>query len=300
MLKTVNLKGFGKKHKGKVRDYYIVGNKRILITTDRISAFDVILGYIPDKGQVLNLLSQFWFEKTRDIVKNHMVSVPHPNVMIGLNAQPISIEMVVRGYITGVTNTSIWGSYAKGERIIYGIKFPNGLKKNQKLAKPVITPTTKEEVGHDARLTRDEIINKKIIPEKIYKQMEQVALKLFDRGTRICNKAGIILVDTKYEFGMLNGKLILIDEIHTPDSSRFWIKKTYKTRFKKGLEPENFDKEFLRIWYKEKGYTGTGAPPQMTKEFIKQVSTRYIAIYEKLTGKKFVVTRADIGKSITF
>lgn len=286
-LKKVNLKGFGEKHSGKVRDHYAKDGTRILVTTDRISAFDRILGHIPAKGQVLNLLSQFWFKKTSDIIKNHMISVPHPNVMVAKNAEPIPIEMVVRGYISGVTNTSIWGSYAKGERIIYGIKFPNGLKKNQKLKKPVITPTTKAEVGHDERLTRVDIIKKKIVSEKIYKQMERAALRLFARGTKICNKAGIILVDTKYEFGMYDGKLILIDEIHTPDSSRFWVKKTYKERFKKGLEPENYDKEFLRIWFKDRGYMGDGIPPKMTPAFIKQVSDRYISIYEKLTGKKF-------------
>lgn len=293
-LKTVNLKGFGEKHSGKVRDYYVKDDTRILITTDRISAFDRILGFIPAKGQVLNLLSEFWFKKTKDIVKNHVISVPHPNVMVVKNASSIPIEMVVRGYISGVTNTSIWGSYEKGERMIYGIKFPNGLKKNQKLKKPVITPTTKAEVGHDERLTRVDIIKKKIVSEKIYKQMEKAALRIFARGSRICSKKGLILVDTKYEFGLLNGKLILIDEVHTPDSSRFWIKKTYRKRFDQGLEPENFDKEFLRIWFKERGYTGDGTPPKMTAALIKQVSDRYISIYEKLTGKKFTQDTTNI------
>ena len=294
MLKTVNLKGFGKKIQGKVRDCYIVGNKRILIATDRISAFDRVLGLIPEKGQVLNLLTRFWFDNTRDIIENHMISVPHPNVMIGKNAKGVAIEMVVRGYITGVTNTSIWGSYQQGERTIYGIKFPDGLKKNQKLKTPVITPTTKAEVGHDERLTREEIIKRKIVSEKIYAQMEKAALALFARGQKIADKAGIILVDTKYEFGLLNNKLILIDEIHTPDSSRFWVKKTYKERFEKGLEPENYDKEFMRLWYKEHGYTGDGIPPKMTKEFVKKISGRYISVYEKLTGKKFVANPEKI------
>ncbi len=287
ILKTVTVKNLGEKKSGKVRDIYIKGDTRILITTDRISAFDVVLGHIPEKGRVLNLLSKFWFEKTTDIIDNHMISVPHPNVMVVKNAKPIPIEMIVRGYISGVTNTSIWGSYAKGERIIYGIKFPNGLSKNQALKKPVITPTTKPEVGHDERLTRDEIISKKIVSEKVYKQMERASLKLFEIGQKIASKKGLILVDTKYEFGLLNDKLILIDEIHTPDSSRFWIKKTYLTRFKKGIEPENFDKEFLRLWYKERGYTGDGKPPRMTANLIKEVSQRYIDIFEILTGKKF-------------
>ncbi len=298
VLKTIDLKGFGKKYSGKVRDFYIIGNKRILITTDRISAFDVILGYIPYKGAVLNLLSKFWFEKTRDIIDNHMNSVPDPNVMIVKNCQLIPIEMVVRGYITGVTNTSIWGSYEKGERVIYGIKFPEGLRKNQKLPSPVITPTTKEELGHDERLTEKEILHRRIVSPKLWKQMKKTTLELFERGTKICAKAGIILVDTKYEFGLLNGKLMLIDEIHTPDSSRFWMKKTYKERFKKGLEPENFDKEFLRIWYAKRGYKGDGKPPKLTPEIIAQVSKRYIDIYEKITGKKFKAYPYPIDKRI--
>src|SRR3989338_3855647 len=259
-LKTVNIPQLGKKNSGKVRDSYIIGDKRIIITTDRLSAFDRVLGVFPYKGQALNQLSQFWFDKTADFIQNHLLSVPDPNVMIVKNCTLIPIEMVVRGYITGVTNTSIWGSYEKGERVIYGIKFPEGLRKNQKLKKPVITPTTKAEVGHDERLTREEIIKRKIVHVKLYIQMEKAALRLFTRGTQICNKAGIILVDTKYEFGLYDGKLMLIDEIHTPDSSRFWIKATYREKFSEGLEPENFDKEFMRIWFKEQGYTGEFFP----------------------------------------
>ena len=287
ILKSASLRGFGKKYTGKVRDYYVVGDKRILITTDRISAFDKVLGFIPEKGQILNMLSNFWFKNTVDIVENHMIAVPHPNVAIVKNAKPIPIEMVVRGYITGVTNTSIWGSYEKGERVIYGIKFSDGLSKNQKLEKPIITPTTKAEIGHDERITRGEILEKKIVEPKIYKQMEEAALKLFERGTSICKKGGLILVDTKYEFGICNEKLILIDEIHTPDSSRFWILKTYKSLMQKGREPENFDKEFLRMWYKERGYTGDGAIPKMTSALISQVEKRYIAVYNKIIGNSF-------------
>ncbi len=287
LIKTVDLKGFGKKYQGKVRDCYIAGNKRILITTDRISAFDVILGFIPGKGAVLNQLAAFWFQETSDIIQNHIISVPHPNISIVKNVKLIPIEMVVRGYISGVTNTSIWGSYQKGERVIYGIKFPDGLSKNQKLNTPVITPTTKAESGHDERLTEKEIIDRKIVTPKIWKEMKKAALELFERGTKICEKGGIILVDTKYEFGLdKSGKLILIDEIHTPDSSRFWIKKTYKERIKKGLEPENFDKEFLRLWYAKRGYTGSGKPPKMSSALANQVSKRYIQIYKKITGKR--------------
>ena len=288
ILKTISLKGFGKKYSGKTRDFYIKNGKRVIISTDRISAFDKNLGYIPYKGRVLNQISLFWFDKTKDVIPNHFISSPNPNTMIVKNAKLIPIEMVVRGYITGVTGTSIWGSYEKGERIIYGLKFPNNLKKNQKLEKPIITPTTKAKKGHDKRLTEKEILKKRIVSEKLWKKMKKTTLELFERGTRISQKVGIILVDTKYEFGIYKNKLILIDEIHTPDSSRFWIKKTYAERLKKGLEPENFDKEFMRIWFVKKGYKGEGKPPKMPTDFIKKISNRYISIYERLTNKKFI------------
>lgn len=298
-LRTIDLpKSFGEKKQGKVRDYYVLGDKRIIITTDRQSAFDRILGQIPYKGQVLTQLSEFWFNKTKNIVPNHLLSIPDPNTMIVKNCKVIPIEMVVRGFISGVTSTSIWTAYNKGERTIYGIKFPERLKKNQKLKTPIITPTTKAETGHDERLTEKEILQRRIVSPLIWKQMKKAALDLFEKGTKICAKAGIILVDTKYEFGLLNGKLVLIDEIHTPDSSRFWIKKTYKERFKKGLEPENFDKEFLRIWFKEQGYTGEGKPPKMPNDFIAKVSERYISIYEKLTGQKFKASAYPIASRI--
>lgn len=295
-LKSVTLSGFGEKHQGKVRDIYVSDGKRIFITTDRQSAFDKVLGLIPFKGQVLTSLSAFWFEKTKDIIQNHLISVPDPNVLLVKECKLIPIEMVVRGYITGVTDTSIWGSYEKGERVIYGIKFPDGLKKNQKLKEYAITPTTKADIGHDERLTEKEILKQKIVSPKIWKQMKEVSLALFERGQKVCDKAGIILVDTKYEFGLDDkGNLMLIDEIHTPDSSRYWIKKTYKYRFKKGVEPESYDKEPLRIWFKEHGYKGEGRVPQMPPEFLAKMSMLYMGIYEKITGKKFT---PDITKDV--
>jgi len=299
-VKNINLpKNFGEKHQGKVRDYYVHNGKRIIITTDRQSAFDRVLGLIPFKGQVLTQLSDFWFDKTKDIIQNHLIEIPDPNVMLVKNCKVIPIEMIVRGYISGVTSTSIWTAYEKGERTIYGIKFPQGLRKNQKLKKPILTPTTKGEgKAHDERLTRDEIIKRKIVPKKLYEQMEKASLALFEKGTKICARKGIILVDTKYEFGLnKNGELVLIDEIHTPDSSRFWIKNTYQSRFRKGLEPENFDKEFLRIWFKKKGYEGDGKIPKMPDDFIAQVSKRYQAIYEKITGQKFKVSNSTSVKN---
>ncbi len=290
----------GKKHQGKVRDFYITDTNRVIVTTDRQSAFDVVLGHIPFKGAVLNLLSAYWFEKTRHIVPNHMISVPHPNVLIARNCEPIPIEMIVRGYISGVTKTSIWYSYERGERTIYGLKFPDGLKKNQTLPTPVITPTTHGggTGGHDERLTREEIIGKKIVSEKLYKQMEETAINLFTFGGALCEKRGLMLVDTKYEFGLHNGKLMLMDEIHTPDSSRFWIKKTYQSRFEKGLEPENFDKEFLRLWYAQRGYKGDGKPPEMAKDLIVSLAKRYIAVYEKISSKRFRSYQYPIEDSI--
>ena len=299
IFKTIDLPSQGPKQQGKVRDIYNLQGKRILITTDRISAFDRVLGYIPYKGQVLNQLSAFWFEKTSDIVANHLISVPHPNVSLVHEAKPYPVEMVVRGYISGVTNTSIWGSYEKGERMIYGIKFPEGLHKNQKLPYPVVTPTTKaEHGGHDQPLTEKEILDKKLLSKKVWEEMKEASVKLYLRGTEICRRRGLILVDTKYEFGEYKGKMMLIDEIHTPDSSRYWKKENYQKRFEKGLEPENFDKEFFRIWYVKKGYTGDGEPPKMSMDLQLKTAIRYMKIYEMITGKKFKALSYPLKSSI--
>jgi phosphoribosylaminoimidazole-succinocarboxamide synthase len=284
-LTSVDVPGFGEKQTGKVRDIYQVDGKRILITTDRVSAFDRVLGSIPFKGQVLNQLSLWWFNQTKDIVNNHVIESPDPNVTIAHEAESLPVEIIVRGYITGVTSTSLWTLYNNGDRTPYGIPLPDGLQKDQALPTPIITPTTKAEGGaHDEKLTRDEIISSGLVEETLYKQVEEVALALFKRGQEVADKAGLILVDTKYEFGLLNGELILIDEIHTPDSSRYWIKDTYGT----GDEPENFDKEYLRKWFKARGYSGEGKIPDMPAEFVVAVATRYIQAYEKLTGETFV------------
>lgn len=303
VLKNISLVGYGKKYSGKVRDFYIKDNKRILITTDRQSAFDVILGHIPYKGAVLNQLAAFWFKKTKHIIPNHLISTPDPNVTIAHEVAPIPVEMVVRGYLSGVTTTSVWYSYQQGEREIYGIKFPNNMIKNQKLPQPIITPTTHGggKGGHDERLTRAGIIKKKIVSEKIYKQMEEAALKLFAYGSTWCKRHGLVLVDSKYEFGLHKGKLILMDELHTPDSSRFWKADTYETRIKKGLEPENFDKEFLRLFYVEKfNYRGDGPAPAMPEELAQRLSERYIKVYEMLTGKQFEMFEYPIKNRILY
>lgn len=284
---------------GKVRDIYKIGNNRLLITTDRISAFDRVLGFIPYKGQVLNQLSQFWFDKSRKIVTNHLIKVLSPNVMLVKEAEPIPVEMVVRGFISGVTSTSLWQNYKSGKRIIYGQKFPEGLRKNQKLTNPLITPTTKAEKGkHDLQLSETEILKKGLVDKKIWQKMVKTSLALFKMGTDRCSKKGIILVDTKYEFGLINGRLVLIDEIHTPDSSRFWKKESYQKKFKKGEEPENFDKEFFRKWYVKKGYMGDGQPPEMSQDLMIKTSQRYISIYEKITGQKFKPQNYPLEESI--
>lgn len=275
---------WGDKIKGKVRDSYALDGKRVLIATDRVSAFDRNLGLIPYRGQVLNQLSLWWFEQTQDIVKNHVFASPDPNVTIAQEAQTLPVEVVVRGYITGVTSTSMWTLYEKGERQPYGISLPDGLRKNDKLPTPVITPTTKApDGGHDERLTRDEIIQQGVVEADLWGQVESVALALFARGQQVAESAGLILVDTKYEFGLIDGELTLIDEIHTPDSSRYWLKETYGN----GDDPEHFDKEFLRLWFAGQGYRGEGEPPMMPAEFIAQVAERYISAYERLTKSNF-------------
>ncbi len=295
-IDSVTIAKLGKKHSGKVRDWYVKDNLRILIATDRISAFDKVLGLIPLRGAVLNQLSKFWFEKTRDIIGNHMIGTIDPNVMLVSECKALPVEVIVRGYITGVTDTSLWKKYESGQRVIYGIKFPDGLNKNQKLKKPVITPTTRATGpgGHDEPITGKEIIKQKLVSQKIWNQIQKVAIKLFERGTQIADKAGLILADTKYEFGQdKNGKLVLIDEIHTPDSSRFWIKKTYVQKFKKGEEVENYDKEFMRIWFTKQGYTGKGKAPQIPDDLKIKIAKRYIDAYEKLSREQF---RIDLSK----
>lgn len=284
-LGGVDVPGLGEKIEGKVRDIYRQGDQFVLITTDRISAFDRVLGLIPYKGQVLNQLSAWWFEQTQDILPNHVIAVPDPNVTIARAAAPLPVEIVVRGYITGVTKTSLWYLYDQGDRQPYGISLPDGLHKNDPLPHPIITPTTKaEKGGHDERLTEAEILERGLVSEELWAQVRAAAIALFQRGQQIARQAGLILVDTKYEMGLINGQLALIDEIHTPDSSRYWIADTYQPG---GDEPENFDKEFLRKWYAAQGYRGDGTPPTMPDEFIAQVAARYISAYEQLTGTVF-------------
>lgn len=278
------------KRAGKVRDAYPLSDEKILfVTTDRLSAFDRILACVPYKGQVLNQLAAWWFEQTRDIIQNHALFIPDPNVLIARMAVPFRVEVVVRGYITGVTTTALWYRYNLGEREIYGYRFPDGLRKNQALPQPIVTPTTKGDAGaHDERLTSAQVVSENYLDAPTWYRVVDAALDLFQRGQQIAERAGLILVDTKYEFGRaLDGTILLIDEIHTPDSSRFWKAASYKTRFENGDEPENFDKEFVRLAYAQKNYRGDGEPPNMPDDLWIQASERYITIYEMLTGKGF-------------
>ena len=279
------------KTSGKVRDWYdLAGGKRLIVTTDRLSAFDRILADVPFKGQVLNELSAWWFEQTKEIAANHLISMPDPNAAIVNIAEPFPVEVIVRGYITGVTSTALWYRYSVGEREIYGYRFPEGLHKNEVLPEPIVTPTTKGGLtGHDERLTSAEVVEKGLLDRRSWDQVLAAALAIFKRGQEIARKAGIILVDTKYEFGRAaDGSLILIDEVHTPDSSRFWKADTYGARFAAGEDPENFDKEFVRLAYAEKAYRGEGTIPPMADALWVAASERYIRIYEMLTGEEFM------------
>ena len=289
----------GRRFEGKVRDNYILDGKRVIITTDRISAFDRVLCTIPFKGQVLNQTSAFWFEKTKKIVKNHVIDVPDPNVMVVDECKPYPVEMVVRGYITGVTTTSAWHSYEKGIRNFCGNALPEGLRKNQKFKKPIITPSTKAEHGlHDESVSSEEIIKRGLVDEKIYRKMEKTALALFDFGSKLVAKNNLILVDTKYEFGSLNGELALIDEVHTPDSSRFWIKDTYEELFLKGKEPQKLDKEYVRQWLAEKGFIGEGKIPAIPDDVKIEAAKRYIQAYEMITGRLFEAKNENVLERI--
>lgn len=284
-LHSVDLPNLGPKRTGKVRDIYEQGDTQILITTDRVSSFDRVLGTIPFKGQVLNQLSAWWFEQTRYIIGNHMRSMPDSNVLLARRAEPLLVEVVVRGYITGVTSTSLWTLYKQGERRPYGIVLPEGMRKNDRLPAPVITPTTKAADGtHDQQLTSAAVVERGLVPADLWQQIETAALALFTRGQSLAARAGLILVDTKYEFGLINGQLVLIDELHTPDSSRFWTMDSYGT----ADEPENFDKEYLRRWFVDHGYRGDGPPPAIPAEIAANTAARYISVYERLTGTSFV------------
>ena len=288
----------GRRVSGKVRDSYILPDgRRVLVTTDRVSAFDCVLGTIPFKGQVLNQLAAFWFERTKDIVPNHVLSVPDPNVMVVAECGQLPLEFIVRGYITGVTSTSAWTNYAKGARNICGNVLPDGLRKDQKLERPILTPTTKHEV-HDRNISRDEAVAEGLITPELFDEAAAVCFKMFAAGTEEAAKRGLILVDTKYELGMLDGRLVVSDEIHTPDSSRYWYADTYDALFAKGEAQRKLDKEYVREWLAARGFRGEGTPPALTDEVRIEAAKRYITAYELITGKEFVPAEGDIAQRV--
>lgn len=288
-LAGVDLPFLGARTQGKVRDIYRHEDRLILVTTDRLSAFDRILGLVPYKGQVLTELAAWWFAETQDIIGNHLLDVPDPNVTVARVCEPLPVEVVVRGYITGVTSTALWYQYSLGNRTIYGIDFPDGLHKNDALPEPIITPTTKaRDGGHDERITGGEVVTSGLVAAPVWEQVCEAAIAVFKRGQELARRAGLILVDTKYEFGIAtDGSVVIIDEMHTPDSSRFWIADTYAERRAAGLEPDNFDKEFIRLYYAAHGYRGEGDPFPMPPELAIQAASRYIRTYEMLTGRTF-------------
>lgn len=278
---------------GKVRDVYnIDGKYLVMVVTDRISAFDVVLPKgIPYKGQVLNQIASKFLDATADIVPNWKISSPDPMVTIGHFAAPYKVEMVIRGYLTG----HAWREYKEGKRSLCGIKLPDGMVENQKFPKPIITPTTKADEGHDLDISREEIIESGLVPEKEYMMLEEYTYKLFEKGTQIAASKGLILVDTKYEFGKKDGKIYLIDEINTPDSSRYFYAQGYEERLKKGEVQKQLSKEFVRQWLIENNFQGKEGQvvPEMTEAFVNQVSERYIELYENIIGDKF--ERGDLS-----
>lgn len=276
---------------GKVRDVYSIGEEAlVMIATDRISAFDVILPEgIPYKGQVLNQIASKFLDATADIVPNWKKASPDPMVTVGVRCEPFKVEMVIRGYLTG----SAWREYKKGARTLCGLPLPEGMRENQKFETPLITPTTKADEGHDENISREEIIAQGLVSQEDYEQLEKYTYALFRRGTGMAAEKGLILVDTKYEFGKKDGKIYLIDEIHTPDSSRYFYSEGYEERFEKGEEQKQLSKEFVRKWLMDNGFQGRAGEevPKMTPAYCNSVSDRYIELYEKITGEKFV--RAD-------
>ena len=287
---------------GKVRvSYELSDTERLFVTTDRLSAFDRIIACVPHKGQVLNQLAAWWFDHTRDLVANHLLSVPDPNVTIGRTAHPLPVEVVVRGYITGVTSTSLWRQYADGARSIYGYDFPDGLRKNTALPHHIVTPTTKaHDGGHDEPISCADVVSMGLVDEELWEQVQAAALAVFARGQQAAARAGLILADTKYEFGLAvdTGELLLIDEVHTPDSSRYWVADTYEERLAAGAEPESLDKEIVRRALIELGYDGDGAPPALPADVVAAASSRYASAYERITGLDFVPGEAPIAERI--
>ena len=295
-LRQVDLPALGELYRGKVRDNYTRGDRMVMITTDRISAFDHVLGTIPFKGEVLSRLTTFWFDKVKDIAPTHLLAAPDPSVMVVRQARALPVEIVIRGYITG----SLWRDYQAGKAGAYGIAWPAGLRKDQRFDQPIITPSTKAEYGqHDEPISEAEILRQRLVAPEVWREAIAVAQRLFARGQEWAASRGLILVDTKYEMGISGGKLTVIDEIHTPDSSRYWVADGYAERFARGEEQEMLDKENVRQWLiKEHGFSGQGTPPALTDEVRVMLARKYIEVFERLTGETFTSAVGSVAARI--
>ena len=290
-----NLENLGRHYRGKVRDNYYFDNQILMVTSDRVSAFDHVLGTIPFKGQILSEIASFWFDKTKKIVPNHFIKSVDPQVLLVKEAKPLPVEVIVRKYITG----SLWRDYENSKHHVYDLDFGDNLKKNQRFSSAMLTPSTKEDYGkHDMPISKKEIINQKLVDKDIYEKAEEYALALFSEGEKWAKKQGLILVDTKYEFGLVDGELIVIDEIHTPDSSRYWIESEYEKRFAAGDDQLMLDKENIRQWLINKGFSGEGTPPELDNDIRILLSEKYMELYKILTGKDFMPSSGDVSNRI--
>ena len=295
-LRQVDLPALGQLYRGKVRDNYTRGDRIVMVTTDRVSAFDHVLGTIPFKGEVLSRLTLFWFDKVKDIAPTHLIDSPDPSVMVVKRAQPLPVEIVIRGYITG----SLWRDYEAGTAGVYGIDWPAGLRKDQRFDEAVITPSTKEQYGkHDEPISEAAILERKMVAPDVWQEATAVAHRLFQRGQEWARSRGLILVDTKYEMGIADGKLVVIDEIHTPDSSRYWVADGYEERFGRGAEQEMLDKENIRQWLiREHGFSGHGKPPPLSDDVRVFLAGKYIEAFERLTGAPFESESGNVAQRI--
>ena len=298
-LDATNLQGLGEKYTGKVRDVYTQGNRSILVATDRQSAFDISWCAIPLKGQTLNQISAWWFDQVKDIMPNHVIEIPDPNAMVVKKLSMLKVEIIVRSYLTGSTGTSVWMNYSKGAREYCGNTLPEGMKKNQKFASPIITPTTKGET--DELIDPAGIIERKLATKAQWERIHDCALAVFKRGQEIALKRGLILVDTKYEMGVdEEGTITIADEVHTPDSSRYWVASSYEERMAKGMEPESLDKEFFRLWLRDQGFDYGKPKPEITDDVRVMLAGKYIELFEKITGTPFVIpSDADVPGRLT-
>jgi len=289
-LGSTNFPELGEKYEGKVRDCYVRDGRRTLVATDRISAFDVVLGTIPFKGQVLNQMAAFWFEATANIVPNHVINVPDPTVTVARECELLPVEFVMRAFLTGVTSTSIWTHYSEGGRSFCGHGLPDGMKKNQRLPKAILTPSTKAEKGqHDQSVSRERILEMGALSAADFAAAAEMCARVFAFGQQEALRRGLILVDTKYEIGRRpDGTLCFIDEVHTPDSSRYWYADDYDARFARGEEPRGLDKEYVRRTLADQGYKGDGPPPKLTDDVRVEAARRYIQVCELVTGRPFV------------